>query len=190
MGALSWRAHEHQHRIGETMRAEGIPPAEDRPRAPGARAVTRRAALLAVARLAVAAVALPAIVPRWVGAQTAPDVTHPEPRQGITAADVLADDDVPSKYRDAYAAAREIPQVLDGIFCHCDCAAHRGMRSLLSCFESKMPQSCGICLGEARLALKLHREGRDLAAIRAAVDRRFGSNRRATEADHDHSHDG
>ena len=155
-----------------------------------AREMTRREALVGMARLGAAALLLPALLPRVARAQPAPDVPHPEPRPGITAAAVLADEDVPQKYRDAYAAAREVPEVLDGIFCHCDCAAHRGMRSLLSCFESKMPQSCGICLGEARLALKLHREGKDLAAIRVAVDRRFGGNRGSRrDDDHDHDHD-
>jgi hypothetical protein len=150
--------------------------------------MSRRAAIAAVAKVCAAALAAPAFVPALAAARSAPDIPHPEPRPGITAAGVLADEDVPRKYRDAYAAAREVPQVLDGIFCHCDCAAHRGMRSLLSCFESKMPQSCGICLGEARLALKLHREGKDLAAIRAAVDRRFNGNRSGSRDDHDHDH--
>ena len=151
----------------------------------------RRAAIALLARTTLGALVAAGALPRHALALTAGmQVKHPDPRPGITAAAVLAHEDVPLKYRDAYAAAREVPQVLDGIFCHCDCAAHRGMRSLLSCFESKMPQSCGICLGEARLALKLHREGKDLAAIRAAVDRRFGGNRSGRrDDDHDHDHD-
>ena len=34
-----------------------------------------------------------------------------------------------------------------------------------------MPFTCGYCREEAELALRLHREGRTLAEIRAAVDR-------------------
>jgi hypothetical protein len=49
-----------------------------------------------------------------------------------------------------------------------------GMRSLLSCFESKMPQTCGICRGEAEMAAKLAAEGKTLTEIRAAVDKRWG----------------
>ena len=87
---------------------------------------------------------------------------------------VLPDADVPRSARAAYAAAREIPQLLDGLRCHCECAARDGLRSLLSCFESRMPTSCGICRDEALLALRLHREGRTLDEIRAAVDEEFG----------------
>ena len=103
--------------------------------------------------------------------QTAP---HPDPRPGITAAAVLDPAGMPRPARAAYEAAREIPQVLDGLDCHCDCAARDGLRSLLSCFETRMPLTCGYCREEAELALKLHREGRTLAEIREAVDREFG----------------
>ena len=97
-------------------------------------------------------------------------VPHPAPRPGITAANVLDPERVPQRYRTAYEAARAVPEVLDGIYCHCACAEHRGMRSLLSCFETEMPTSCGICTGEARLAHRLSRAGRSLDDIRAAVD--------------------
>lgn len=100
---------------------------------------------------------------------------HPEPRPGVTAEHVLPDDKVDAEHKDAYAAAREIPEILDGIYCHCDCAdRHSNLRSLLSCFETEMPMSCGICSGEARSALELHRAGKSLTEIRAAIDKRFG----------------
>ena len=100
---------------------------------------------------------------------------HPEPRPGITAVDVLPDDKVDAEHKDAYAAAREIPEILDGIYCHCDCAdRHSNLRSLLSCYETEMPMSCGVCSGEARTALRLHKQGKTLDQIRAAIDKRFG----------------
>ena len=147
--------------------------------------ISRRRMLGLLGVGAAAALLGPAFLPAALAAQrpTRGRVPHPEPRPGVTAERVLPADAVPAKYRDAYAAAREIPQVLDGIHCHCDCAAHRGMRSLLSCYESDMPQSCGICLGEARLARSMHKRGRSLAEIRAQVDKRFGG------GGHDDSHD-
>ena len=138
--------------------------------------LARRAALGTLARVLLAA-AMPARLPRPLLARTlrpAPEVVHPEPRPGVTAEHVLAEADVPERYRDAYRAAREIPEVLDGIFCHCNCAAHRGLRSLLSCYESAMPQSCGICTGEARTAHRMHGRGATLAEIRVAIDRAYG----------------
>jgi hypothetical protein len=101
-------------------------------------------------------------------------VTHPDPRPGITATRVLPDERVPAKAREAYRAARACPEVLDGLYCHCDCAARDGLRSLLSCFEGEMPLHCGICQGEAKLAAKLAKRGKSLTAIRAAVDDEYG----------------
>jgi hypothetical protein len=154
--------------------------------------LARRAALGALARATLAALALAGAFPRDVLAHAAhgawPDVKHPEPRPGVTAERVLPEQDVPAKYRDAYRAAREYPQVLDGIFCHCDCEAHRGLRSLLSCYEGTMPQSCGICLGEARLARRLHERGKSLAEIREAVDDTYGG-RSTRRRDEPHTHD-
>jgi hypothetical protein len=99
---------------------------------------------------------------------------HPDPRPGITAEGVLPDDKVDAEHKDAYAAAREIPEVLDGIYCHCDCAGrHSNLRSLLSCYETEMPMSCGVCSGEARTALRLHKQGKSLTEIRAAIDKQF-----------------
>jgi len=100
---------------------------------------------------------------------------HPDPRPGITAERVLPDDRVDAEHKDAYDAARQIPEILDGIYCHCDCAdRHSNLRSLLSCYETEMPMSCGVCSGEARAALRLHKQGKTLAEIRDAIDKRFG----------------
>jgi hypothetical protein len=76
---------------------------------------------------------------------------------------------------EAYAAAREAPQVLDGVHCHCECAKHFGHRSLLTCFESDHGSHCDICMGEAMLAAGLASRGSSLNAIRRAIDERFGS---------------
>ena len=129
-------------------------------------------------REAIARLALLAVAPMVLGASRRvprAGTTHPDPRPGITAEHVLADDKVDAKHKDAYAAAREIPEVLDGIYCHCDCAdRHSNLRSLLSCYETGMPMSCGVCSGEARTALRLHKQGRTLDEIRAAIDKQFG----------------
>lgn len=103
-----------------------------------------------------------------------PEVKHPAPRPGVTASAVLDPRRVPKRSREAYEAARAVPEVLDGLYCHCNCAEHRGMRSLLSCFETEMPLTCGICKGEARLAYRLSRQGKTLAEIRRAVDEAYG----------------
>ena len=101
-------------------------------------------------------------------------VQHPEPRPGITAEHVLPDEELKEKARAVYAKAREIPEILDGIYCHCDCAKrHDDLRSLLGCFESTMAAGCGICSGQGALAHKLHGEGKSLDEIRAAIDAEY-----------------
>jgi hypothetical protein len=69
---------------------------------------------------------------------------------------------------------RQIPQVADGIRCTCGCAEIPEYYSLLSCYEMDgMAQHCLICQGTARLVFRLHREGKTLDQIRAAVDAKF-----------------
>jgi hypothetical protein len=104
-------------------------------------------------------------------------VVHPEPRPGVTAERVLPPSAVPNTpgAAEAYAAARSVPRVLDGVHCYCECAKHFGHRSLLTCFESDHGSQCGICMGEATLAARLASQGTSLNAIRRAIDQRFGS---------------
>jgi hypothetical protein len=134
---------------------------------PPARPVSRRDALALLGGFAL-------LLTRPVAAAASPPrVRHPEPRPGITGANVLDPADVPQGSREGYQAAREIPQILDGLYCHCNCGERDHLRSLLSCFETRMPVSCSICSGEARMALRLHRSGGTLASIRKAIDRRY-----------------
>ncbi len=102
---------------------------------------------------------------------------HPEPRPGIDASRVMTREqlaDYPDVV-DAYDGIREIPQIADGIRCHCGCAELPGYRSLLVCYEGGgMARFCDICQGEGRLAYRLHKRGRTLDQIRKAIDARYG----------------
>jgi hypothetical protein len=98
---------------------------------------------------------------------------HPEPRRGIDASHVTAAKDLAGdrKAIEAFDMVREIPQIVDGIRCSCGCETIDGYYSLLSCFEKDgMARDCEVCQGHARLIHRLHREGKTLAQIRAAVD--------------------
>ena len=133
---------------------------------------SRRRFLLGCASGALLAFARPRSALAWTGSAG----PHPEPRPGIDASKVLTRaqlqeaDAVP-----AFDAVRRIPQIVDGIRCHCGCAERLGYYSLLSCFEGEgMAQMCLICQGEGKLAERLYRDGRTLDEIRAAIDARFG----------------
>lgn len=102
---------------------------------------------------------------------------HPQPRPGITGAKVLTRAQLGDHAALAplFDSVRAIPQVVDGIACNCGCAELPGFYSLLSCYEGDgMAQHCEVCQGQARLAARMHREGKSLAQIRTAIDAKFG----------------
>ena len=103
---------------------------------------------------------------------------HPEPRPGVDASQVVPALDL-THYPDAAPVldmVREIPQIIDGIRCQCGCSDMPDKYSLLSCFEGKaMGQRCAACKAQVRAIHRLHREGKTLAEIRAAIDEEFGS---------------
>ncbi|HEX8394445.1 MAG TPA: CYCXC family (seleno)protein [Longimicrobium sp.] len=99
---------------------------------------------------------------------------HPAPRPGVTGASVITGDIVPERAREVYTIAARIPGVLDALYCYCECHEVRGRRSLLECFKDEMAARCGICAGQARLADEMTRDGKSIAEIRKAIDRRFG----------------
>lgn len=102
---------------------------------------------------------------------------HPVPRDGIDASHVLSEE-VLANYPDAkraYDSVRQIPEIADGIRCHCGCKDIPGYYSLLTCYEEGMMATmCEVCQGEGRLAYRLHSRGRTLDQIRAAIDARYG----------------
>jgi hypothetical protein len=103
--------------------------------------------------------------------------THPDPRPGITAVKVPAVADLSHKNAGrVFDQVRQIPQVIDGIRCHCGCAENPDHYSLLSCFEGKdaMAQHCVICQGQGRMAFRLSRDGKTLDQVRAAIDEEYG----------------
>ena len=102
---------------------------------------------------------------------------HPTPRPGITAAKVLTKDklDGNAALIALFDGVREIPEVVDGIRCQCGCSALEDKYSLLSCYEADgMAGHCQICQGQARLAYRLHKQGKSLDDIRSAIDAKFG----------------
>lgn len=109
------------------------------------------------------------------GSRGAMAFAHPDPRPEVDGSRVLTSSEVREEVADLFDGIRAIPEIADGIGCHCGCGAMPEMRSLLSCYEGVgMAQYCAICSGEGRMAIDLHAEGRTLDEIRSAIDRRFG----------------
>ncbi len=75
--------------------------------------------------------------------------------------------------REAYAAAAEIPDVLDHLYCYCYCAEDHGHRSLRTCFTDGHGSGCDICMLEAIRAKEMYDKGYSIKDIRAAIDSEF-----------------
>jgi len=74
---------------------------------------------------------------------------------------------------EVYEYAAEIPGVLDGIFCYCDCLRNFNHYSLLECYMDDHGAGCDVCLREAIIAYQMTEQGQSLDEIRAEIDRRY-----------------
>lgn len=72
-----------------------------------------------------------------------------------------------------YQIAKEIPEVLDSLYCYCNCQKHSGHKSLLSCYTDKHAAFCDVCQNEAIMAYTLYKQGKDIQTIKKMVDKEF-----------------
>jgi hypothetical protein len=73
----------------------------------------------------------------------------------------------------AYAIAEENAELIDSLYCYCNCKPNFGHKSLLTCYVDRHAENCDICLGEALYANSLFKEGVSIAKVRKAVDQKF-----------------
>jgi hypothetical protein len=100
---------------------------------------------------------------------------HPSPRADAHSMHVLP----AARYAgmpgvgEVYQMAAEIPGVMDGVYCYCECLTNFGHYSLLECFINDHAAACDICLREAIMAYEMTSRGDSLDDIRQEVDRRY-----------------
>jgi hypothetical protein len=73
----------------------------------------------------------------------------------------------------AYKVARENRELLDSMYCYCNCKKTISHKSLLSCFTDKHAVDCQICQDQAFYAASRFQGGDDIAQVRFAVDKKF-----------------
>ncbi len=73
----------------------------------------------------------------------------------------------------AYKIARENLELLDSIYCYCNCKKSFGHKSLLTCFVDKHAVNCDICQDQALYTHSLYQKDHDISRVRVAVDKRF-----------------
>jgi hypothetical protein len=76
--------------------------------------------------------------------------------------------------REAYEIARKDPALLSQLHCYCGCDKTEGHRSLLDCYRDKHGSTCSICVGEAREAEQLAKQGMPVEQIRDSLRARYG----------------
>ena len=73
----------------------------------------------------------------------------------------------------AYSIAGKNRELLDSIYCYCNCKKTIGHKSLLSCFADKHAVNCDICQDQAFYAVSRFEAGDGIAQVRFAVDKKF-----------------
>jgi len=73
----------------------------------------------------------------------------------------------------AYNLAGQNRELLDSMYCYCNCKENFGHKSLLSCYVDKHAADCKICMDQAFYADSRFKEGMDIAQVRLAVDKKF-----------------
>lgn len=77
------------------------------------------------------------------------------------------------KVAKAYNLASENRELLDSIYCYCNCKKTFGHKSLLTCYVDKHAADCKICIDQTLYAYARYQEGNDIAQVRFAVDKKF-----------------
>ncbi len=86
------------------------------------------------------------------------------------AAKVLMRPDFIGKDKICYTIAKQIPEVLQKLFCHCGCDYTEEHSTLLDCYFSDHTVDCSECKGEALMAFRMNRKGASVAEIQKAID--------------------
>lgn len=119
------------------------------------------------------------IIAAWVYANNPSRSSNPQPKDGSAyvrreTKPTLSPALFVGQTGKAYQIAQEIPDVIDELYCYCECDKHSGHRSLLSCYTDNHAANCDICQDEALEAAKMVKQGVGMAEIRSRIDGKFG----------------
>ncbi len=77
--------------------------------------------------------------------------------------------------KEAYAAVKEMPEVIAQLPCYCRCDKAMGHKSLQTCYVDDHASQCGICMNSALKARKLKKEKKmSVAQIREQLTAEYG----------------
>jgi hypothetical protein len=102
------------------------------------------------------------------GSSSAPSIAPP-PLVATLSPDLFT-----GRVRDAYQAAKEIPDILKYLPCYCGCFAGLQHQNNLFCFADKHGEICDMCQTIALEAKKMNGEGMPVEKIGEAIRTRYG----------------
>ncbi len=73
----------------------------------------------------------------------------------------------------AYQLAKDNRELLDSMFCYCNCKKIYGHKSLLSCYVDNHAEKCEICRDQTFYAYSQYQQRKDIVQVRKAVDKKF-----------------
>jgi hypothetical protein len=73
----------------------------------------------------------------------------------------------------AYHLAKKNRELLDSMYCYCNCKKNIGHKSLLSCYVDRHAADCEICMDQTFYACELSQKGDTIAQVRNSVDKKF-----------------
>jgi hypothetical protein len=118
------------------------------------------------------------IIAAWVYANNPSRSSNPQPKDGSAyvrreTKATLSPALFIGQTEKAYQIAQEMPDVIDELYCYCECDKHSGHRSLLSCYTDNHAANCDICQDEALEAAQMVKQGYGMAEIRSRIDGKF-----------------
>ena len=75
--------------------------------------------------------------------------------------------------REAYQAAKDVPEVLEQLPCYCGCMSSFGHKNNLFCFMDQHGSACTICQEIAVDARKMHKEGVPIERIKENIAAKY-----------------
>ena len=78
------------------------------------------------------------------------------------------------KAREAYQAAKDIPEILQQMPCFCGCLSHFGHKNNLYCFHDRHGNECDECMNIALIARDEHRKGTAVDQIAKMIRAKYG----------------
>jgi len=129
-------------------------------------------------RFASLLVAVALIVAAWVYANNASRWANSQPKDGGAyvrreTKPTLSPALFVGQTERAYQVAQDISDVIDQLYCYCECDKHSAHVTLLSCFTDNHAANCDICQDEALEAAKMMKQGIGMAEIRSRIDGKF-----------------